>query len=173
MLRLHSLTRALIISYAAVSIALLTFKSSSHSLSFYFSLRESSSDVVKEAAKAFNSGLIPLILEKSEKQPSRISYTLHPKYLQPYNQWYRCPIVEGGPKIRARRGLPAEMNNTMGVLDFTTSVTTDLKILFMGDSVSMQWSQGFEEAAGALHAHRAVIRYSWGSHEGLTVSAPV
>jgi hypothetical protein len=152
-------------------------KSSSDSLSLYFSFRESSSDVVKEAANAFNSGLIPLILEESEKQPSRISYTLHPKYLHPYkntfNQWYRCPIVEGGPKIRARRGLPAEMNNTMGVLDFTTRVTTDLKILFMGDSVSIQTSQGFEEAAGALHTHRAVIRYSWGNHEGLTVSAPV
>jgi hypothetical protein len=126
---------------------------------------------------ASNSGLMPLILEESENQPSRISYTLHPKYLQPhkniFSQDYQCPIVEEGPNIRARRGLPAEMNNTMGVLDFTTRVTTDLKILFMGDSISMQNSQGFEEAAGALHAHRAVFRKSWRHYEGLTISAPV
>jgi hypothetical protein len=81
--------------------------------------------------------------------------------------------VKENEKKKGRVGLPAEMENATGFLDFTTSVTTDLNILFMGDSVSIQYSQGFEEAAGALHAHRGVIRYSWGLHEGLHVSAPV
>jgi hypothetical protein len=165
------------VAAAVVSITLWTLKSSSDSIPLYLSHRESWSDVAKEAANASNSsGLIPLTLEESERQPSRISYTLHPKDLQPFksnfNLHYRCRIVEG-PKIRARRGLPAEMNNTMGVLDFTTSVTTDLKILFMGDSISMQNSQGFEGAAGALHSHRAVFRHIGGGLESLTVSAPV
>jgi hypothetical protein len=104
----------------------------------------------------------------------RISYSLHPKSSRPYTNEFepftKCDLNE---KKKGRVGLPAEMKNATGVLDFTTSVTTDLKILFMGDSVSIQYSQGFEEAAGALHEHRAVLRYSWGTHEGLHVSAPV
>jgi hypothetical protein len=100
---------------------------------------------------------------------NRISYTLHQQSSRPYNDTfnpnYKCPV-----KIGKRAGLPAAMKS---VLDFTTSVTTDLKILFMGDSVSMQYSRGFEEAAGAQHAFRTVIRYSHGTHECLHVSAPV
>jgi hypothetical protein len=176
MLRLHRST-AVVIGVVAVvlSFTLLTLKSSFDSLSPDLSIRGPWSDVVKEAGNAFNSSLIPSIIRESEKQPSRISYTLHPKdlrlYKNTFNEYFQCPIVEEGPKIR--RGLPAEMKNTTGVLDFTTSVTTDLKILFMGDSVSMQCSQGFEEAAGALPAHRSVLRYLWERHESLTVSAPV
>jgi hypothetical protein len=168
MLRLHSSTRV-IIGVAAALFTLWSLKSSSDSVSLHLSFQKSWSDVrVKEAAaNAFNSGLIPLILEEIEKQPSRISYTLHPKYLQPFNNTfsrsYDC----------RRRGLPDEMKNTSGVLDFTTSLTTDLKILFMGDSISVQCSQGFEEAAGALHAHRTVFRISYRREEGLTIAAPV
>jgi hypothetical protein len=176
MLRLHRLTRV-IIGVGVVSFTLLTLKSSSDSIPRDLSFRGSWSDAVKEAANAFNSSLTALMVRESKKQPSRISYTLHPKDLRPYkntfNKNYHCPIVEEGRKRRARRGLPAEMKNAMGVLDFTTSVTTDLKILFMGDSVSVQNSQGFEEAAGALYTHRVVLRNSWGRNEGLTVSAPV
>jgi hypothetical protein len=177
--RTHSLTVGTI-GVFVVSITLLTLKLSSDLLSHELFYRGSWSDVplIKEASNASNSSLIPLRIQQSEnKQPSRISYTLHPKDLQPYEntftKYYQCPIVEEGPKIRARRGLPAEMNAKMGVLDFTTSVTTDLKILFMGDSVSVQCSQAFEGAAGALHKHRAVLRHSWRRHEGLTVAAPV
>jgi hypothetical protein len=157
------------------SFTLSTLKASFDSLSPDLSIRESWSDVVKEPVNAFDSSLIPSIIRESEKPPSRISYTLHPKALRLYNntfnEYFQCPIAEEG--LNKRRGLPAEMKNTTGVLDFTTSVTTDLKILFMGDSVSMQCSQGFEEAAGALHAHRSVLRYMWERHECLTVSAPV
>jgi hypothetical protein len=109
----------------------------------------------------------------------RISYILHPKSSRPYGynntltRYLQCPIVEANERRRGRVGLPAEMKNATGVLDFTTSVTSDLKILFMGDSVSIQYSKGFEEAAGALHAHRAVLRYTRGTNEGLHVSAPV
>jgi hypothetical protein len=111
-------------------------------------------------------------IREIERQPSRISYTLHPQSTRPYNDTFnpyqRCPILKG-----KREGLPAAMKNATGVLDFTTSVTTDLKILFMGDSVSLHYSQGFEEAAGAQHAQRTVIRYAFRVHEGLHVSAPV
>jgi hypothetical protein len=43
----------------------------------------------------------------------------------------------------------------------------------MGDSVGKQIAHGFEEAAGATHENRRVFRYSWGRHEGLSLSASV
>ena len=39
------------------------------------------------------------------------------------------------------------------------TISTSLKILVMGDSVGIQFAQGFEEAAGATHGHRSVLRY--------------
>jgi hypothetical protein len=65
------------------------------------------------------------------------------------------------------------MKNVSGLLDYSTQVTTDLNVIFMGDSISMQYGQAFEEAAGASRQHRSVLRYSWGRHEGLHVAAPV
>lgn len=53
-------------------------------------------------------------------------------------------------------------------LNFTTSVSTDLKILFMGDSVSVQNTQTFQEAARAKI--RNVLRYSWGTMVGTSTS---
>jgi hypothetical protein len=164
MVRFRSSTT--VIGVAVVVFTSLTLETSFDSVSRDLPFRWFSSDASKETATVFK-----------KKQLSRISYNLHPKDLRPYNNTFnpyvQCPIVERNRKKQARLGLPAEMKNAAGVLDFTTSVTTDLKILFMGDSVSMQYSQGFEEAAGSLPEHRAVLRYSWGRNDGLTVSAPV
>lgn len=98
----------------------------------------------------------------------RISYSLEPqnetnRYKNTFNPYYQC-------KPESRRPLPFPMEKLLNV---TTTISTDLKILFMGDSVGIQFFQGFEEAAGASYGHRQVLRYSWGRHEGLTLSAPV
>jgi hypothetical protein len=97
---------------------------------------------------------------------TRISYALYPKasylYNNTFNPYYRC----GGDRFP----LPEPLERA---LNFTTAVSTDLKILIMGDSVGKQFAHGFEEAAGATHENRHVLRYSWGLHEGLTLSAPV
>jgi hypothetical protein len=181
MMRLRSSRKGSIGVAVVLLFTCVTLKTSFNLLSYYsrdltFGVSSAdASDASKEAAaNAFNSRITAY---ESERQPSRISITLHPKELRPYtnsfNPFAGCPIVDANGKKKGRLGLPAEMKNATGVLDFTTSVTTDLKILFMGDSVSMQYSQGFEEGAGALHAHRTVLRYSWGFHEGLHVSAPV
>jgi hypothetical protein len=69
------------------------------------------------------------------------------------------------------------MNNTPGVLDFTTFLSTSLKILVMGDSVAMQISQSLEEMLGAddnpAENHRKVYRYTTGVREGVHISAPI
>ena len=63
-----------------------------------------------------------------------------------------------------------------GLLDFHTQVDTNLNILFVGSSVGMQFSQGFQEATKSIK--RKVIRYAmrtirfaWkGMHENTHIS---
>jgi hypothetical protein len=69
--------------------------------------------------------------------------------------------------------LPEELQGK-GVLKFGTTISTDLKIMIMGDSLGMQFTQGFEDAAGASSEHYTVIRFTGnGGYEGNTVAAPV
>jgi hypothetical protein len=100
----------------------------------------------------------------------RISYTLEP--LQLYNNTFDQMTCENSTD-RMRRNLDPAMTKAKGVLDFSTRVETDLKILFMGDSVSVQFSPELQYAAGANPDHRRVIRYSWQTKEGTHVAAPV
>lgn len=60
-----------------------------------------------------------------------------------------------------------------GVLDFDTQLTTSLKIIVLGDSVGIQFSQALQEAAGAQMQNRHVIKYSWRNHEGVHLAQPV
>jgi hypothetical protein len=75
------------------------------------------------------------------------------------------------------RPLHPEMEAATGVLDFSTSIRTNLKILLMGDLVGIQFSQTLEMAMGADPCARKVLRYSWGKeglgHEGLQASSPI
>lgn len=74
-----------------------------------------------------------------------------------YSQYYACK--------NDQHRLHPDMQDT---LNFSTTVSTNLKILFMGDSVAVQNAQSFQEAVGATN--RSILRYSWGKHEGLFVS---
>jgi hypothetical protein len=100
--------------------------------------------------------------------PERISYHMQPgqTYKESFiNPTYRCNVEAG-----VRQSLPDELQTLMHYL---TTISTDLKILVMGDSVGIQLSQGLEEATGASSDDRSVLRYSWARHEGIHVSAPV
>ena len=126
----------------------------------------------------FNLDNLPIVTTKSthDKQShlGQISYRLcHGKYYtETFNPYMRCGD---------RQSLYAELHNTLGLFDFTTELSTSLKILVMGDSVDIQFSQVLEEAMGVGHnndtasssCQRTVYRYSWGTHEGLHISAPV
>lgn len=74
-----------------------------------------------------------------------------------------------------------------GVFDFTVQISTSYKILYMGDSVGIQFSQSLQEVSSASttmttntagsttsDSNRKVLRYSWGNlHEGIHIANPI
>jgi hypothetical protein len=113
----------------------------------------------------------------------RVSYTLHHREKHPFvdkfNPHTNCqergfwPPPENKVKQSADLKTLSDSVYSAGVLDFTTTIATDLKIIVIGDSVGLQYSQGMEEVCEATAENRQVLRYSWGEHEGIHVSAPV
>jgi hypothetical protein len=107
----------------------------------------------------------------------RINMTLRRGHLTQnlYNTIFTCDSLF----LNKTRHMHPVMKSTPGVLDFTTFLSTDLKILVMGDSVAMQISQTIEEMLGAKLENRQVYRYIRGSgdndtlRESLHVSAPI
>jgi hypothetical protein len=82
-----------------------------------------------------------------------IHYTLHPAptqkhakrhnpyaFLNKFNVYYQCDSSK-------RQPLPRPLQS---VLDYTTTLSTNLKLLVMGDSVAIQWAQALDEALGAV-----------------------
>jgi hypothetical protein len=60
-----------------------------------------------------------------------------------------------------------------GNVDFHAQISTSLKILIIGDSVGIQFSQALQEATGAHPDHRHVVYHSWRKHEGVHIASPV
>lgn len=101
---------------------------------------------------------------------SRINYTMHPKtsdspfvYQNKFHRYYYC-------QPNSRQPLPDAMRH---LLNYTTTVSTNLQILFMGDSVGLQFSQAFDEGVGASAETRALLRQYAKQMEGLTIAGPV
>jgi hypothetical protein len=126
-----------------------------------------------------------------------IHYTLHPTptfhkrqslhnphaFLNKFNVYYQCDSAK-------RKPLPRQVQT---VLDYTTTLSTNLKLLVMGDSVAIQWAQALDEALGAtmldetdtaqsanatlvaaaVVSTRQVILRRRRRHEDLTVAGPL
>jgi hypothetical protein len=128
-----------------------------------------------KSSPIFSSSLLEMIpsLPTSMSSPPllRISHQLHfvdqLHNKNPFMPYLNC----------MGRSLHPEMEAATGVLDFSTSIRTNLKILLMGDSVGIQFSQTLEMAMGADPCARKVLRYTSGKeglgHEGLHVSSPI
>lgn len=99
----------------------------------------------------------PIIKQQTQQRRRRrqITYHLHHNIRSVFTNKY-SPYQCTDSKRRKRRFEPREIYQTAGLLDFGTTVQTNLKILFMGDSVGIQFSQAFEEAAGCMD--RQVLR---------------
>lgn len=80
---------------------------------------------------------------------------------------YTCNVDPG-----VRDDLPDKLKQSPGLLDFATTISTDLRILIMGDSVAIQLANVLEEALGISKASKKVLRISWGDFEGLAASGP-
>lgn len=139
---MNTLTRAYLAAMLVVALCLLHFHHDYDELSTYLPRR------------------LTLITSNASSAPVPfISYTLHRNnsFQNLYTPHYQCTAQ--------KHQLHSAMQDT---LNFTTKVSTNLKILFMGDSVGVQNAQSFQEAAGATK--RNVLRYAWGNFEGLFVS---
>lgn len=107
----------------------------------------------------------------SNSNPPRIRYQLHRNgysvYRNRYGQ-YQCR----DHRKRRRKATPTEIYYTKNMFDFGATVETDLNLIFLGDSVGLQFSHAFEEAA-AVPDHgqqRQVLRYTTPRFEGLHLS---
>lgn len=79
--------------------------------------------------------------------------------------YYKCDEIE--------RESTSSIFTQLNKLDFQAKISTPLKVLIMGDSVGIQYSQALQEATDAHHSDRKVLRYSWGEHEGIHIASPV
>ena len=118
-----------------------------------------------------------IIATKSDMKGSinvRISFSLHSPDEVPYpdifsKHNYRC---------HGRPPLPPYLGQRT-VLNFTTSIHTDLNIAFMGDSIGAQFAQAFDAASLGKHVdhrwaegYRYLLDKDWVS-ECLTISSPI
>ena len=118
---------------------------------------------------------------------ARISFQLHdPKDWElrnVFNLYVKCPlgkVTVGKRKVPTgefRTGkLPQSLvrdDEGNRILDFTTTISTDLKILIIGDSVGVQLAQAFDEMVGGKELEsRTVAWEAWRGHDGGTVVAP-
>ena len=112
----------------------------------------------------------------------RISFQLHDPDITPFKDLYAphhgCALGElskgGGHRVL---DLPSALHldgNGGRVLDFTTTLSSNLKILQLGDSVTFQMSEALDEMFGAEHAPQK-RHYLWEAFpggEGGTLVAP-
>jgi len=107
-------------------------------------------------------------------------------YNNTFDPFYKCDEPEG-------RVSTSPMFTAKHIFDFHVQITTSYKILYMGDSVGIQFAQALQEATGAQYygagsesgsgsesesestteETRKVLRYSWRKHEGLHIASPV
>lgn len=134
-----------------------------------------------------------------DNKATRISFELHDPKTKPikntFNLYVTCPLgnVMGGnkrnkqPTGEVRSGeLPPSLKRVVKgndelrrrssrsgrVLDFTISISTNLKLLLIGDSVMVQLSQAFDELIGMNDIYRKTVWEAWNGHDGGTIVAP-
>ena len=111
----------------------------------------------------------------------RISFRLHkPSNANPYPSKFLSvvPYMCSGSSSTNKQDLPSTLS-PHSILNFTTSIATDLKIVHLGDSLGQQFVQGFDASvlAQGYEANRNVLQeYFYEgkiySHNCLSVSAP-
>jgi hypothetical protein len=109
--------------------------------------------------------------QRSRSRPHpRINMTLRRGHLMQH--LFHKHLVCDPTHLNMTRHMHPSMRDTPGIFDFTTFLSTDLKILVMGDSVGIQISQTLEEMLGGKPENRKVFRYWQKDRECLHISAP-
>ncbi len=144
-----------------------------------------------------------LLQQNHDDKNVRISFELHDPHAIPleniFNLYVTCPVgsITTGKKKKIPTGLHrsgeippllkrvVDQQDMYGrsrsgrVLDFTVTVSTNLKLLFIGDSVMVQLAQAFDEMVimdkkqdQEITTTRKVLWESWRGHDGGTIVAP-
>jgi hypothetical protein len=147
-----------------------------------------------------------LVQHHHDNNNVRITFELHDPQSIPlhnmFNPYVTCPLsrITTGKKKRIpteqfRSGeLPPSLKRVVDqqdmhgryrsgrVLDFTVTISTNLKLLFIGDSVLVQLAQAFDEMVLIMdkkqgdkqipNTTRKVLWESWHGHDGGTIVAP-
>lgn len=120
----------------------------------------------------------------AEHDEVKISFQLHDPSAVPFFNLYApkpwCPLGPLRPPASggARTGeLPPSLSIAGGVgrvLDFTTTISTSLKILHVGDSVTMQMAETLDEMMGGheLDSRKVLWDAGFGGANGGTIVAP-
>jgi len=108
------------------------------------------------------------ISSTSNQQQLYIRYSLEQKssYKCTYCQAYTCKVGTIGEFYREPLA-----DGLQPLLNFTTTIHTNLKILVMGASVAIQIGQLLEEAMKVNISSRQMIHESWRGNEGITTSS--
>ena len=105
-------------------------------------------------------------ISPDEVQQHRISYRLHsPNDIGTPSQFLSCPGYTCPIEISS---LPPVVSRST-VFNFTTTVTTDLKLLFVGDSIVQQFAQNFYSSVLLHRGENATKQsrdYIWGGKDG-------
>jgi len=107
----------------------------------------------------------------------RISFRLHDPDDVPYPDKF---LSVSHYMCRDKGDLPPSLSRRT-ILNFTTTISTDLKILFFGDSLGLQFSQSFDATVlseGEEHFHTVLREFSNGPnnifrHHCLVITAPI
>ncbi len=105
----------------------------------------------------------PIIIKSTNQTKYVINSTLPFQHTFDY---YKCDKIE--------RDFTSTQFTQPNVFDYNVQLSTSLDVLFMGDSVAVQYTQALQEAIMnhdlSSHLNRKVIRYSWGEHEGVSIA---
>ncbi len=93
----------------------------------------------------------------------------HMSCKEDFIKWHRAAVPNSLLRIDDRHG----HSRSGRVLEFTTTIVTSLKIMLIGDSVLVQFSELLDEMLGGLELKsRKVLWHAWKDHSGSTIVAP-
>ena len=135
---------------------------------------------IKEQHNKYSTRVVPLASHHHNNNNNRISVSLHKAaaadsgYYTRFSliQMYKCGAEQG------KQPLPPTLQK---YFNFIASIKTDLKIIFIGDSVGAQFAQAFDSAVldeGQEDSARATKLYGFNSNQDLfhlcmSISAPI
>ena len=133
----------------------------------YFLLKKKKLPLKETKVNKFHGSCLSVSILPTKPRDPIISFKLMRglRYNNTYDPYMRCFVDE--------RASAHSAFERRGALDFSTQISTSLKIIIIGDSVGMQLSQAMQEATVAIRENRQVVRFAYGTTESVHIASPV